>query len=127
MLENREAYIKYRLQRADDTLEEALILCNHKRWNAAVNRLYYSCYYAVSALLLKNNIKSNTHDGTRNQFGLHFIKTNKIDKVFGKIFSRLFDYRQKGDYDDLYDFNAESINLLIQQTELFLKEIKKQF
>ena len=44
--------IKYRLQRAYETLEEADYNARGSYFNAAVNRLYYSCYYAASALML---------------------------------------------------------------------------
>lgn len=100
-IENRGDYIKYRFRRAEESLDDALILADKKRWNAVINRLYYSCYYAVISLLLRHDIESKTHDGARTQFGLYFIKTEKIDKKYGKLFTKLFDYRQKGDYGDL--------------------------
>jgi hypothetical protein len=124
-VENRTDYIKYRFQRAKESYEEALILEENKRWNAVVNRLYYSCFYAVIALLLKNNIDTQTHDGTRTQFGLHFIKTGKIDIKHGKLFSKLFDFRQKGDYGDLYDYDEATVSQLIIQVKDFLIALEK--
>lgn len=50
----RAALISYRLERANETLKEAKLLTDNGFFNAAVNRLYYSCYYAVQALLIKN-------------------------------------------------------------------------
>jgi uncharacterized protein (UPF0332 family) len=47
------------------------------------------------------------------QFGLPFVKTNLIDKKFGKLYSKLFDFRQKGDYGDLYDFDENTIKPLL--------------
>jgi hypothetical protein len=41
-LVNRDEYIKYRFQRALESYEEALIMADNKRWNAVINRLYYS-------------------------------------------------------------------------------------
>ena len=124
-IDNRADYIKYRFQRARESYEEALILEKNKRWNAVVNRLYYSCFYAVIALLLKNNIDTQTHDGTRTQFGLHFIKTGKIDIKHGKLFSKLFDFRQKGDYGDLYDYDEATVSPLIIQVKDFLIVLEK--
>ncbi len=124
-IENRDDYIKYRFQRAIESLEEALILADNERWNAVINRLYYSCFYAIIALLLKNNIETQTHDGVRIQFGLHFIKPGLIDKSFGKLFSKLFDYRQKGDYGDLFDYDEKITKPLIEQVKYFVEEIEK--
>jgi uncharacterized protein (UPF0332 family) len=66
-----------------------------------------------------------THDGVRMQFGLQFIKTGLIDISFGKLYSKLFDYRQKGDYDDLFDFDEETVKPLIQAVAEFIEEIRK--
>jgi len=106
-------------------LEEAIILIANQKWNATINRLYYACFYAVIALLLKNGIRTLTHDGARTQFGLQFVKTGLMDKQFGKLYSKLFDYRQKGDYGDLFDFDAELVTPLVDSAKEFLNEIKK--
>ncbi|MBN1115744.1 MAG: HEPN domain-containing protein [Bacteroidales bacterium] len=124
-IENREDYIKYRFHRAEESFEEALILAEKGRWNSVINRLYYSCFYAVISLLLKNEIETQTHDGARTQFGLHYIKSGKIDKEFGRFFSKMFDYRQKGDYGDLYDYDEEVVKPLITETKKFIFEIEK--
>ncbi len=49
--ESIEALVSYRLQRAKETLHEADILIKDSCYNAAVNRLYYACYYAVITYL----------------------------------------------------------------------------
>jgi uncharacterized protein len=124
-IDNRNAYIKYRFHRAEESFEEALILADNGRWNAVINRLYYSCFYAVIALLLKNEIETQSHDGARTQFGLHFIKSGKIDRSYGKLFSKLFDYRQKGDYGDLFDYDEKIVRPLIKEVSELIEEIKK--
>ena len=124
-INNHSDYINYRLQRAEDSYSDAIILAEKERWNSVINRLYYACFYAVIALLLKNDIETQTHDGSRTQFGLKFIKTGLIDKKFGKTYSKLFDMRQKGDYGDLYDYDKETVLPLIDLTKAFLEEIKK--
>lgn len=73
-VDSQEEYIKYRFNRARETFEEALILKNNEKWNAVINRLYYTCFYAVIALLLKNGIETNSHEGSRTMFGLYFVK-----------------------------------------------------
>ena len=122
---SRDDYIKYRFQRAEESFDDALILAEKERWNTVVNRLYYACFYAVIALLLKNNIETQTHDGARSQFGLQFVKPGLLDKKYGKLYTKLFDYRQKGDYGDLYDYDEETAKPLIEPVKEFLFEIKK--
>lgn len=124
-VQNKDDYIQYRFQRAIESYQEALILANNNSWNTVVNRLYYSCFYAVIALLLKNNIETQTHDGARIQFGLNFVRTGIVDRKFGQLFSKLFDFRQKGDYGDLFDFDQQIAQPLIVQVDEFLNELKK--
>ena len=124
-INNREDYIKYRLQRAEESYNDALILADNNRWNTVINRLYYACFYAVIALLLKNDIETQTHDGSRTQFGLIYIKSGLIDKRYGKLYSKLFDLRQKGDYGDLFDYDKETVLPWIDSVREFINEIKK--
>jgi uncharacterized protein (UPF0332 family) len=53
-------YIKYRLQRANETMSEIKILIENKLWNTAINRMYYACFYAVGALLVKNGVETSS-------------------------------------------------------------------
>ena len=57
-MENRGDYIAYRFHRAEESFEEAIILADKGKWNSVINRLYYCCFYAVIALLLKHNIET---------------------------------------------------------------------
>jgi len=121
----KEEYAKYRFQRAEETYNDALLMAEKGSWNSAINRLYYSCFYAVMALLIKNDIETKTHNGTKSQFGIHFIKNGIIDKSYNTLYTRLFDYRQKGDYGDLFDYDEETIKPLIEPVREFLDVIKK--
>jgi len=49
--QDKAELVKYRLRRARETYKEVDILVENQLWNTAVNRLYYSCFYAVIALL----------------------------------------------------------------------------
>ena len=70
---DRNEIVKYRIRRAYETFREVEILIENQLWNTAVNRLYYTCYYALTALLIKWEIKTQTHAGVRQMFGLHFV------------------------------------------------------
>lgn len=108
----KEDYIKYRLSRAKESLEEAEILAKNKHWNSTIGRLYYACFYVVSSLLLKDNINSKTHSGIHSQFNLHFVKTDKVTKEQGKLFTDLMDMRVKGEYGDMFDFDEKTVKTL---------------
>ena len=124
MNSEKENYIRYRLARAWDTLDDARILAAKGKWNSTINRLYYAAYYAVMALLLKNDLKPTTHNGAKSNFTEHFIKNQVIDKKFGILYSQLFTWRQKGDYDDLFDFQEGKVNEYFKPVEEFINLIE---
>jgi len=109
MTGSKRDLINYRLGRAKDTFDDAIILADKEKWNSAINRLYYSAYYAVMALLLNSDLKPTTHNGAKSLFSEYFIKKGIIPKELGKLYSQLFTWRQKGDYDDLFDFDRDKV------------------
>lgn len=124
MKASREDLIQYRLHRAKDTFEDAQILAERRKWNSSINRLYYSAYYAVMALLLFSELNPATHNGAKSNFTEHFIKTERIPKEFGKMYSQLFTWRQKGDYDDLFDFDQEKVMPYFQPVQKLIDLIE---
>lgn len=75
-----EDYVNYRLQRARETIREVESHIENRFWNTALNRMYYACFYAISALLARHEIRVASHQGLRLKFGEHFIKTGIFDK-----------------------------------------------
>ena len=124
MTGTKEDYIKYRLERAEQTLKDAKILIQQESLNSAVNRLYYACYYAVHALLLKYEIKPKTHSGTKTIFYQTFIQTGIIKKEYSKLYSDLFDWRQEGDYADFIEFDKKTVDPLPEKVYSFINTIK---
>jgi uncharacterized protein (UPF0332 family) len=118
--QNRDL-IQYRLKRAYDTLEDALILSKAERWNACINRLYYACFYAVSALLAQEDLHSSKHSGVRSLFNLHFVKTEKVPKHFATAYNDLFERRQESDYVDFISFGSAQIRPLMKKAESFVE------
>lgn len=117
-----EDYVNYRLQRAKETIQEVDIHIENEFWNTAINRMYYACFYAVGALLVKNEVVTSSHSGARQKFGQLFVKTGKIDKNLAKHYTKLFERRQKGDYNDFFDYDEKTVvEMLPKAKELILK------
>lgn len=125
MISTKKDLINYRIARAKDTLDDAHILADKEKWNSAINRLYYAAYYAVIALLLRDDLKPTTHNGAKSNFSEHFVKTGKIDKELGKIFSQLFTWRQKGDYDDLFDFQKDIVLSYFEPVKKLISKVEE--
>ena len=125
-LKERKEYVKYRIESAHKTFEAAKVLAENGFWNSVVNRLYYSVFYAVNALLVINEIHTKSHSSTKSQFSLYFVKTGKFDKKYGKLLSDLFDWRQKGDYENIFDYDKESIQPLFKPVIKMIKLIEEE-
>ena len=123
--QERKELVHYRINRAKDTLEEVNIHVENDLWSTAVNRLYYACYYAVSALLLQHKIKAQTHAGVRQMFGLHFVKKGLIDKDLARFYNDIFDKRQTSDYDDFIEFSSDEVVSLIPSAKQLIEEIEE--
>ena len=122
---SQEDYINYRLKKAKETIAEVKTLIENRYWNTALNRMYYACYYAVGALLIKNGIETSSHSGTRQKFGQLFIQTGKISKELGKHYTELFTKRHKGDYNDFIDFDEETVLKLLPRSNELIKKIEE--
>ena len=120
----KDDYISYRINLAKETLQAARVLAETGHWNSVINRLYYACFYAISALLYKNDINATTHSGLKHQFSQHFILTEKIDKDLGKVFAQIFDLRQKADYGDFYNLDQEKTMPFFEPVERLLNKIE---
>lgn len=123
--ESKKALIEYRIERAYDTLKEAKYNSDGGFYNAAVNRMYYACFYAVIALLLKYDISAQTHQGARAMLGLHFVSKGILSKEDGKTFYDLFEKRHSGDYDDFVFCDQEMVDELYPRAIRFVDDIKE--
>lgn len=122
--EERDAIVFYRTQKAKETWKEAEGIARLNYWNAVVNRLYYACYYMTSALLVYHGYSAQTHSGVIRLFGLHFVNNGIIPKDQSKFYSRLFELRQTGDYDDLYAVTEEEVKPLIEAAREYIKVLE---
>ena len=121
-----DALITERIRKAKETLEVATLLSSENHWNSTANRLYYSAFYAVLALLAKMKAKTSTHSGAKSEFYRLFIKTEQIDRKFGELYTDLFSKRQESDYEDFLNFTKEDIYPLLPRVEEFIETIVKE-
>ncbi len=122
--ETRAAMVDYRLERAYSTLGEADLLYGGGYFNAAINRLYYACYYAAIALLLSRSIEAATHNGVKTQLSMHFVRTGRLSLEHSTTFGLLFDKRHSSDYSDFAYCDAELVKLLRPRAEDFIAAVE---
>jgi len=89
----------------------------------AVNRYYYACFHIVQALFIRKEIVAHTHSGMLTQFSNHFVRTGRVQLEDGSFLARLFQQRQKADYNCAYDISKEEALSLKEPTHNFIGKI----
>lgn len=111
--------VVYRMESAKRLLAEIESHIDDGYYNTAINRMYYACFYAVSALLIHNEIDGlKTHEGVRQHFGKNFIVTGKMDRKWGHFYTSLYTSRSAADYEDFKEYNEV-------ETRSFFPEVKR--
>lgn len=116
--------INYWVEKSDDSLNAAHDELEAGRYSFATNRIYYACFYAVSALLLKEGLKFKKHSGVRAAFHKHFVKSKLISREHGEFYDEIFEARQRGDYIELVGFEKKQVENWLQQVSQFVEAIK---
>jgi len=97
--EGKKQLALYRIQQAEESLDEArYLLDGNKSPRSVINRAYYSMFYSILALLIFEPYSSSKHSGVLSYFNRHFIKGGMIPKDIGRAVNKAFDIRQRGDY-----------------------------
>lgn len=122
--EERKAIVVYRLEKAENALVEAKDCASMGHWNLAANRLYYSAYYASSALLFSKGHVAKTHEGTIGMIGQHYVRSGILANEDGALLARLQNMRHTGDYDDFLDWTREDVEPYLPKVKSFVEKIK---
>ena len=121
--EEKRALIKYRLERANESVKAAQLLYENQLFIPAMNRIYYSMFYSVQALLALDEKAFSKHGQVKGYFNKEFIKSGIFPKEFGKLFNVVFEYRQKFDYIDLLIPEGELISDYLGEAQGFIDKI----
>lgn len=121
---SRKDLIEYRLEKSQTSMQEAAVLAQGGFYDSAVTRLYYACYYAVSALLISHNIECGSHAGVKRMFSMHFGRDGKVDQQHIRTYSNLLQGRQISDYEDFTYQDSSSYAIYREEAEALLDAVK---
>lgn len=120
----RSAVIRYWYEKAQESLVSAKREFEAESLSFAMNRIYYAAFYTVSALLMSHNLSFKKHSGVRSAFHQKFVKTGRIDRRWGKLYDRLFEDRQEGDYVEFISFDKDYVELQLNECSEFIKHLQ---
>lgn len=124
MNEEIKALVEYRLQEAKESREEAEILLEKGKTRGALNRVYYSMFYAVLALLASKQLSASKHSGVISIFHREFVKTGLISTDVAKFLDIAFDLRNKSDYRDFIAPEESRVRELLKESYVFIQTIE---
>ena len=119
--------INHRREKAAKTLEDARILFERKSYFSCVNRIYYACFYEVSALMIKDNTESTKHTGVKSFFMQNYVKVDKVAGHWGSFYTEIFKYRQDSDYKDFVKLEESSVRDWLNKAKEFIETLEKLF
>ncbi|MGA9292947.1 MAG: HEPN domain-containing protein [Ignavibacteriaceae bacterium] len=76
----KQFLISYNIEKADTAINDAKFLADNKKIYASYNRIYYACFYILSALGLKDNFSTSKHKQLIGWFNKKYVKMNIVDK-----------------------------------------------
>lgn len=122
-LEERQILVRMQVERARRFMSQADEMMTLGYCDMAVNRFYYACFHIVQALFIQREIVAHTHSDMLTQFSLNFVKTGMVQMEDGSFLARLFQLRQKADYNCAYDITKEEAQALQEPTRQFVEKI----
>jgi uncharacterized protein (UPF0332 family) len=124
MTDGQKDLVRYRMERALETLQEARLMLESGHLHGAANRIYYACFYATVALLLTRDLSSPKHSGVMALFNKYFIKEDIVPVDMGKFYSRVFDHRLESDYGEIVELDRDDMKADLEKAKEFITRIK---
>jgi uncharacterized protein (UPF0332 family) len=120
----KKALIKYRMERATESVQAAQLMLDNAMPTSAMNRIYYAMFYAVQAVLITKNASFSKHGQVKGYFNKEFVHKGLFSVTLGKIYNKAFEYRQKFDYVDFEVPTIDMVNEFVQHSKDFIGEVK---
>jgi uncharacterized protein (UPF0332 family) len=113
------------LNRSKKALLAAQALLQNQLYEDCVSRAYYSVLHAAKAALAEVGVAPQSHQAVRRMFGLHLVKTGKIEKDFANILTAQQEDREIGDYDIHIVIEQDTAFKRVLDAEKFVQRIEK--
>ena len=108
------------LEKAQRSIDAALILFREGQPEFAASRAYYAIFYVAEALLHEEGLIFKSHSAVHSAFGKTFAKTGKIDPKYHRLILDAFRIRQESDYLTSPTITAKAARELIDGAQEFL-------
>lgn len=123
--EEKMVLIAHRVEQLGIALSDAEFRLGGKRLSSAVNRMSYAVFYILSAIAIKENYSTSKHAQLIGWFNKAFVHTGKVDNTYGKLIYKIFENREKSDYDFLFSMTREQVESSLNEIKELIDTLKK--
>ena len=113
----------WRLEKARKTLFDAQQLYQLEMYQFCLNRSYYAVFYAMQAANSIYRFDSRKHSGVISFFQRTFLKTGFLDKKLSRIITETYHYRERADYEDMYQPDKNDAALQLENAQTFVEAV----
>lgn len=122
---SKEVYGKdlfpYKLERAREELDNAILLYDNNKLKAANNRAYYSIYYSISSVLCLEPVAFKKHKDTIAYFNKNYVQTEIFPREIGRAIATAAKIRHASDYDDFYIVSRDEAKTQIETAKRLME------
>lgn len=124
-MDNRQIDLsKYRIQESKDSLIVAENCLNDGFYKNAINRSYYSAFYAIKVILALDTVDFKRHKDVVAYFNKEYVATGIFQREIGRRLGILKQLREKSDYDDFYIASKEKAEEQLETTKIILSSVE---
>ena len=124
-MDNRQIDLsKYRIQESKDSLIVAENCLNDGFYKDAINRSYYSAFYAIKVILALDTVDFKRHKDVVAYFNKEYVATGIFQREIGRRLGILKQLREKSDYDDFYIASKEKAEEQLETTKIILSSVE---
>ena len=124
-MDNRQIDLsKYRIQESKDSLIVAENCLNDGFYKDAINRSYYSAFYAIKAIWALDTVDFKRHKDVVAYFNKEYVATGIFQREIGRRLGILKQLREKSDYDDFYIASKEKAEEQLETTKIILSSVE---
>ena len=124
--ETIEEFARYRLVKAEQTLQTAEVIFKEaKDFTSANNRAYYAIFYAIRAVLALEQKDFKKHKDVIAYFNQNYVSTEIFPKQIGRKIGQAQRIREDSDYDDEYQPSYEKTKQQIETARELVNLVKK--
>jgi len=123
--ENRALAVAAEVARGKDALESAELLVASGKYADAVARAYYAIHHLARALLRTEDVETRTHEALRSQFGLHFVRTGRLEPRFARTLAEVQRFRELADYESTFTFTEDHASQEVRAAREFVNAARE--